>query len=195
MQHIYSTKMNNLTPKHLGGHLNITHTDSGSLSWIKSIYPNAKTLIDIGCGPGWQVNLANEMGFFSLGIDGDLNCNPDILHDFTLGKSPINKNFDIAWSVEFLEHVEEAYIDNFLSLFAQCNFIVCTASPSKAGYHHVNPQEQIYWVEKFKHYGLEFSDDLSLNLRKNSTMKRDFIRERGMVFLNKNRDFKLTSHT
>lgn len=184
--------MNHLTPKHLGGHLNMVHKDEGSLIWAKKIYPNAKTLIDIGCGPGWQVQLANELGFFALGIDGDLNCKPDIIHDFTLGKPPINKQFDIAWSVEFLEHVEEQYVDNFLTLFAKCNLIICTASPLKSGYHHVNPQKQEYWIEKFKNYGLEFSEKLSIELKNNSTMKRDFIRQRGMVFLNKNEIFQLT---
>lgn len=185
--------MNNSIPKHLGGHLNMVHIDEGSLQWIKTIYPSAKTLIDIGCGPGWQVNLANKLGFFAIGVDGDENCNPDIIHDFTIGKPPINKKFDIAWSVEFLEHVEEQYIDNFLYLFEKCNFVVCTASPYKSGHHHVNPQEQDYWIEKFKNYNLEFSEELSNKLKIHSTMKREFIRERGMVFLNKFEKFHLNN--
>lgn len=176
--------MNKPTPAHLGGHLNMTHVDEGSLLWIRKIYPKGKTLIDIGCGPGWQVDLANKLDFFALGVDGDSNCNPDILHDFTIGKAPVNKNFDIAWSVEFLEHVEEKYIDNFLPLFAQCNIAFCTASPSRSGYHHVNPQKQEYWIEKFNNYKMIFSEKLSNEFRLASTMKRNFIRERGMVFVN-----------
>lgn len=179
------------TPKHLGGHLNITHTDRGSLEWVKKIYPESKTLIDIGCGPGGQVSLANTLGFFALGIDGDQNCIPDIIHDFTTGPAPINKKFDIAWSVEFLEHVEEKYIDNYLTLFQKCNLIICTASISTSGHHHVNLQKQDYWVEKFKDYNLEFSENLSYELKRNTTMHREFVRDRGMVFLNKNSNFNI----
>jgi len=185
--------MNYLTPKHLGGHLNMVHKDEGSLKWIKEIYPTSKTFLDIGCGPGWQVELANQLGFFALGIDGDLNCNPDIAHDFTISKAPINKKFDIAWSVEFLEHVEERYIHNFLPLFAKCNLIICTASPSKSGHHHVNPQEKEYWIKKFAEYNLEYSEKLSVELKKHSTMCREFIKERGMIFLNKNQTFNLNT--
>ena len=38
-------------PDHLGGHLNKTHTDRGTLLYLKNKY-NIKSMIDIGCGPG-----------------------------------------------------------------------------------------------------------------------------------------------
>ena len=36
-------------PDHLGGHLNKTHTDRGTLLYLKNKY-NIKSMIDIGCG-------------------------------------------------------------------------------------------------------------------------------------------------
>ena len=39
---------------HLGGHMNKTHLDKGALAWIKNKF-NAKTYLDIGCGPGGMV--------------------------------------------------------------------------------------------------------------------------------------------
>ena len=38
-------------PKHLGGHLNKTHVDRGSLEILKRRF-DIKSMLDIGCGPG-----------------------------------------------------------------------------------------------------------------------------------------------
>jgi len=52
-------------PKHLGGHQNKTHLDVGTLEFFKSTF-NIKSMLDIGCGPGGMVNLAQEMDYTLL---------------------------------------------------------------------------------------------------------------------------------
>lgn len=54
--------------------------------------------------------VAESFGVKSIGIDGDINLKifqkeNFLLHDFTKGSIKIPYN-DLAWSVEFLEHVE-----------------------------------------------------------------------------------------
>ena len=183
--------------KHLGGHLNKTHLDEGALLWLKDTF-SATTYLDIGCGPGGMVELAEQYGLDSHGIDGDYtltryNSNKFTIHDFTHGPAPLTSKYDIAWSVEFVEHVYEEYIPNYMPAFQQCKYVVMTyAPPGWTGHHHVNLQEEDYWVAKFKEYGF-YLDRLQTNeLRNRSTMnypkkpKKAFVRNRGLFFVNEN---------
>ena len=135
-------------PKHLGGHMNKTHLDQGSLAFMKKNL-NVKSMLDIGCGPAGMVKLANEMGITAHGIDGDFKVErPGIedswltLHDYTTGPSSLDLQVDLIWSVEFVEHVYEEYQDNYMKDFQRGNFVIMTfAPPSTPGHHHVNCQQ------------------------------------------------------
>jgi len=175
----------NILPSHLGGHANTTHTDEGSLRWLKK--RGVRSLLDLGCGPGGQVALASELNIHAEGIDGDPSCHPQHLHDFTTGPftPPESFHFHAVWCVEFLEHVEGKYLDNVMTCILAADpvlVVISAAPPGKAGHHHVNCQPSSYWRDLFQGYGLEFSRSRSEQLREASTMKREFIRERGMVF-------------
>lgn len=176
---------------HLGGHNNKTHTDRGVLSYLKQKY-NILTLVDVGCGPADMIEIAIDRGICSVGVDGDHTLEshwketgrPVILHDFTLGtpRLPL-ESFDLAWSVEFLEHVEERYMSNYMDVFSKCQYVVCTAAPpGYTGHHHVNCRPQEYWVEKFAEYGFEFDAEETANIRRLSTMRKPFMQTTGMFF-------------
>jgi hypothetical protein len=60
----------NKIPKHLGGHANTTHIDKGSLKWIINNF-DVKSMIDIGCGPGGQLEIAKSLNIHCVGVDGD----------------------------------------------------------------------------------------------------------------------------
>ena len=55
---------------HLGGHGGLTHTDEGTLRWAIDKL-NITSMLDVGCGPGGMVELANQFGVNARGIDGD----------------------------------------------------------------------------------------------------------------------------
>ena len=55
----------------------------------------------------------------------------------------------------------------------------------KVGHHHVNCRDSIYWEKVFNEYGFELDLSLTLGARGSSTMKRNFFRENGLVFINK----------
>jgi len=184
--------------EHLGGHANKTHVDHGALNYLKDTF-NAKTYLDIGCGPGGMVQLAEEMGLDSLGIDGDYTVerykkDKFIIHDFTVGPAPLSGTYDIGWSVEFVEHVYEQYIPNYIKAFQCCKVILVTyAPPGWEGHHHVNLQEEKYWIDTFKKYGMSYNEEYTKQVRSASTLnlgkkgKKAFVRNRGLVFLNENR--------
>lgn len=183
--------------EHLGGHNNKTHIDIGALTWLQSTF-NIKSFLDIGCGTGGMVELANKAGLQGYGIDGDYtleryNPNKFLIHDFTTGPAPLENNYDIGWSVEFLEHVHEEYMPNYMHSFQQCKYVVITyAPPGWNGHHHVNLQEEGYWIKKFKEYGLIYSETYTNELRDNSTMnypkkpRKAFVKNRGLFLVNAN---------
>lgn len=183
--------------EHLGGHNNKTHIDVGALHWLASTF-NIKTFLDIGCGPGGMVQLANKTGLSGYGIDGDYTLerydpNKFLIHDFTKGPAPLTSKYDIGWSVEFLEHVYEEYMPNYMQSFQQCKYAIVTyAPPGWSGHHHVNLQEEKYWIGKFKEYGFTYSENYTQQLRDNSTMnypkkpRKAFVKNRGLFLINEN---------
>jgi hypothetical protein len=171
---------------HLGGHGNITNVDRPVFEDIVEKY-QIKTMIDIGCGPGGMKELAEQKQVIWHGIDGDPsiidNSSNTTLHDFTLGKPAISQTFDLAWSVEFLEHVYEEYMDNYMNVFSLANFVCCTAAPpGKKGHHHVNCRDLDYWVDAFKQYGFKYDKTYTEHLHDISQMRKKFFKKTGMFF-------------
>ena len=176
-------------PSHLGGHLNKTHNDRGTLLYLIEKY-QIKSFLDVGCGPGGMVRLAGMRDLFSLGIDGDWQVPKEpeakiLIHDFTTGPAPLDREFDLGWSVEFLEHVDEQYQDNYMQAFARCKYVICTAAgPGAPGHHHVNCQPAEYWHDVFDKYGFEYDHETTLDIRmKKSNMQKPFMQRTGMFFV------------
>ena len=193
----------NKLPKHLGGHGNVTHVDDGALSFIKDKF-DIKSMLDIGCGPGGMCAVAANNDIKWTGIDGDWTLveywNKTFEHedygkvvcfDFTQHDKAHNISlarklggFDLAWSVEFLEHVEEKHIPEFMRFFSLCEYVVAThAQPDGSpGHHHVNEQWPDYWIEQFGKYGFEHDADISEQIKQHSTMRREFMKDTCMFF-------------
>ena len=175
--------------KHLGGHAGITHIDPGVLRYFITNH-SVKSMLDVGCGPGGQVFEAKKLGLEAHGIDGDYTLdrgkdkNFFTLHDYTKGPSNLLKKVDLVWSVEFLEHVQEQFIPHFLPDLKSGKFLVVTfARPHETGgHHHVNCNTQEYWIEKIQDDFFKFDETLTNEVKKVSTMTRDFIRNSALVF-------------
>ncbi|MBC8436916.1 hypothetical protein H8D85_01185 [bacterium] len=182
--------MTTSTNKHLGGHANITHIDTGALLYFKESI-KLSTMLDIGCGPGGMLKEASNHNIFAEGIDGlpgphrhsDVNI---FIHDFCNGPFNHKMKYDLGWSCEFLEHVEEKYIPNYMPSFQSCAYIAITYAPKgKGGHHHVNCKDFGYWVETFNKYNFDLLEDMTKNLRTSSSMTRNFVRSTGLMFKNK----------
>lgn len=171
---------------HLGGHLGITHVDHGALRWLRDHF-SVRSMLDIGCGPGGMRRIAESLGVSWVGVDGDasvLTPSPQhILHDFTRGPLILRVQFDLAWSTEFVEHVEERYILNYMPAFERCRLVLLTgAPPGKSGHHHVNCRTGEYWRGVFASRGFALDEGATAAIRQASTMAREFIRKYGLVF-------------
>ena len=174
-------------PSHLGGHGNTNHVDFGALEYLRITF-GIRSLLDVGCGLGQMKGICDAEGVSYLGVDGDWSVERDhnqvLVHDYTEGPAPLeDKSFDLGWSTEFLEHVEEAYVENFMADFARCRYAMVThALPGKKGHHHVNCKKPNYWKGVFANHGFTFLEDETHELRKASTMKREFVRNQALVF-------------
>jgi len=175
-------------PEHLGGHENRTHIDEKSLNYLVQKY-KIKSMYDVGCGPGGMVKLAKEKGVDAIGIDGDFTIkHPEniqiIIHDFTKGPLVCSEK-DLSWSCEFLEHVEEKFMDNYFSVFKQTKVVCCTfCNVHGTGHHHVNIQNQEYWDQQFLVRGFHKQEKVTKNIRAISSMQRNFVRDTGTVYIN-----------
>lgn len=161
---------------HLGGC--VIEGDGGTFApqvWDKLLEMyNFKTVIDVGCGAGHSLKYFLDKHLDGIGVEGyreAINRSPVkaniVFHDYTLGEFIISSEFDLAWCCEFVEHVEEKYLSNFMKTFQKCKFVAMThAVPGQPGFHHVNCQEAKYWIDIFSEYGFDYLEDESLMLRK-----------------------------
>lgn len=192
---IHNTNTNGL-PIHLGGHQDETHIDDGALTVFIDKF-DIKSYLDIGCGPGGMVDLASSKGLKVLGVDGDFTLQRNVsenylLHDYTNGPANVEGTWDLGWSCEFLEHVEERYMDNYMDTFLKCKRIVVThAFPGQGGHHHVNEQNPDYWFHQFGRRGFLLDMPTTDEVRKASTMAQRYIRTSGLVFFNSNLNWQI----
>jgi SAM-dependent methyltransferase len=134
---------------------------------------NIKSVIDIGCGKGYSARFFKSIGCEVMGVEGSpvahaqsLIQDECVLHDYTLGKTTIDRKFDLAWSCEFVEHVEAKYIDNFAPDFQKAKYLAMTfAGIGQGGHHHVNENTQQYWINTLSSYGFDFSESITNELR------------------------------
>lgn len=165
------------TPAHLGG----AHEggDSNTImvdvwGWALTQY-ELKSVLDIGCGYGYTLKWFADHGLCQIkGIEGcheyvEKSVVPGCVveHDFTTGPAPVAQPFDLVWSAEFVEHVEEQYIPNFMPAFQLARHAIIThAEPGQAGCHHVNCKSTSYWVGIFAQYGFQHDQERTDLLRR-----------------------------
>lgn len=192
---------------HLGGYirassepapsgLNIEHGDPETWTpklwlWAHDIL-GVRSVLDIGCGEGHCARFFQGLGCDVLGIDGSVQAKRDsvigdchIEHDFVSGPYEFNRSFNLVWSCEFVEHVEERYCENFLSAFRYSHkYIMMTyAEPDQPGWHHVNCQPASYWIEKIEQNGFKFDPELTKESRSQVESGHYHYKDRGLIFV------------
>jgi len=195
----------NIDEGHLGGYirasshpapsgLRIEHGDPATWSpklwrWVyKKLV--VRSMLDVGCGEGHCSAYFKDIGCRVLGIDGSLQAQQasiiadnHVVHDFVEGPYTPAGRFDLVWSCEFVEHVEEQYMANFLETFrASRHYLMMTyATPGQPGWHHVNCQPAEYWIEKLRTIDLFFDRDLTDTSRR--VAKHGHYARKGLFFV------------
>ena len=167
---------------HLGGHEGKTWLDIPTLEYLKERF-TVCTMLDVGCGPGGMLDVAIDQDIAALGIDGAPGVErPDILiHDYTTGAFEMSPR-DLVWCVEFVEHVEACFIENYLATFRAGRVLYLThALPGQGGHHHVNEQPSSYWANLLTEDGWKLDREATAHVRQHSATP--FGRATGMVFV------------
>src|SRR5262249_45638552 len=120
-----------------------------------------KSVVDVGCGEGYSTRYFKDLGLDVLGVEGGkeairLSSVPHLIvhHDYTKGPFVPPSRRDLVWCCEFVEHVEERFVPNFLATFDVARYCLMThAFPGQVGYHHVNCQLPEYWIGQMNTIG------------------------------------------
>jgi SAM-dependent methyltransferase len=171
-----------------------TNVDIESLKYAMERW-GVKSMLDIGCGTGGQVIEGQKLGIDSYGVDGSKDI-PNTKNfqqvDYRVKASSFDREFDLGWSVEFVEHVEEKCIPIFMKDFQKCKRVILTAAPPFwGGKNHVNEQSEIYWIHKFQEHGFSLNFEETFRVRNVSVtlmngevrpVRQQFVKIRGLVF-------------
>jgi len=131
-------------------------------------------MVDIGCGLGFSTKYFEKRGIQSVGIEGaegdiiDAVFKGKIIKNDYINSSALgdSDNFDLCWCVEFVEHVEEKFMNNFLNDFKHCKYVAMThAIPGQPGHHHVNCQNDLYWSGKLEGIGFKLNKEYTESFR------------------------------
>lgn len=130
--------------------------------YILKLFPNAASVIDVGCGIGiWASTFKNNGIPIVSGVDGKwvdktqllINKNEFHTHNFESGHKYItSRKYDIAICLEVAEHLNSKYADDLLDTLTELSDVIIfsAAIPHQGGIHHVNEQYQSYWKKKFE---------------------------------------------
>lgn len=156
--------------EHLGGYVQGGDAATfypGLFDWLVNGW-GVRSVLDVGCGEGHALSFFRDQGCTVTGVDGIGQDDPDIIqHDYTAdGPLQFDRRYDLAWSCEFVEHIEEAFIPNFLETFADADTVLMThAEPGQPGWHHVNCQDSSYWKGAMAAYGYVFDEVMTEQTR------------------------------
>lgn len=155
-----------MSESHLGGaylHCNDANTYVPDVWQYLADKYQIKTMVDIGAGAGWNSAWWHEHGYHAVAIEGwpeaiaamKLPMERVIVHDYTTGPLPIPRT-DLAWSSEFVEHVEECFIPNWMATVKCCRYFVFTfAQPGQTGFHHVCERPYEFWIDQCSRNGFK----------------------------------------
>eukprot|EP01084_Bolivina_argentea_P274326 467554_1 len=201
-----------IDPKHLGGFFANDTNSYETQMWLWAIKKfKIRSILDVGCGLGYSTLFFVNHPLIErvLCIEGSTDAiehslvqNITIQHDYTLGEYWPKQTFDMLWSVEFLEHIDEKYQTYYMSTFKKAKLLFVTAS-IQGGWNHVNVRKiKDYWIPVFESYGFIYLENITQqarincpgyswqlkysyhNLKTNGDRKMPYFYYTGMVFLN-----------
>lgn len=193
--------MKSLERDHLGGCI-LNDTVGDINTWCPSLWDNlleltnAKSVIDVGCGVGYSLKYFSDKGLSVFGVDGLQDVlqhspvrNQIVIHDYTKNPYILDHVVDLAWSCEFVEHIEEQFMENFMKTFDGCRYVAMThALPGQHGYHHVNCQFPEYWIKAFADRGFRYLES-ETQMLKGCIVDKPYgrwVRNSFMLFKNEN---------
>jgi hypothetical protein len=158
--------------------------DEGAFDYLATRF-GARTMIDVGCGSPGMVYYALCRGVRAVGVDGDPRIAREsrvvIEHDYA--QKPLYAGeFDLGWSVEFVEHLEERFVPHVMATFRGCRHVFLATGASGSPGHPVNCRPPQYWIEQFRAVGFALDAEATDAVRHHSTTEDRSAQNTGLVF-------------
>lgn len=126
----------------------------------------ACTVIDVGCGSGAWLSVADAFGCFIYGVDGYVSSerlliqdNEFELRDLTGGYDCTG--FDLAICLEVGEHLPATSALALVAGLCKARYVLFSgAHPGQRGVNHINEQWSSWWGEFFAQHGYVGSCDI-----------------------------------
>lgn len=168
---------------HLGGFTSFDPSGVSPNLWSHMIQAlGVKSLLDLGCGRGISTSWFVTHGLqYVVCAEGSHDAVTQSLlptiekvpngtewslveHDFSRGPWWPERTVDVAWSVEFTEHVGRNFQMNYHTAFRKAALIFATHS-NWGGWHHVEVHDDAWWKVKMESSGFVYSDTLTKEMR------------------------------
>ena len=151
-----------------------------------------KSVLDIGCAMGFNTKWLLGLGYDAEGVEGFPQYVAEtqipgrvFLHDYAEGPFNPPRDFDLGLCTEFVEHVDAQYVQNFISTFKHCRYVLMThALPGQGGFHHVNEQPPEYWINLMSDAGFLHLENESKLMQGTFQPKDRYGRNTLMLFRN-----------
>jgi SAM-dependent methyltransferase len=136
-----------------------TRASAAAILGIVEQLTGFRSLIDVGCGVGTWLAVAQQRGVADVfGVEGEWVDPAKVVIDRSnflnadLRKPlPVQRTFDVAMSLEVAEHLPESVADDFVATLTRLAPVVLFsgAVPRQRGVGHINEQWPDYWARKF----------------------------------------------
>lgn len=154
-------------------HRRTTHAAQTILSQVLSRYGQLRSVIDVGCGVGTWLSVAQSIGIEDVqGVDGPwvdqslLQISTELFKSANFGDLELalrfDRRFDLAICLEVAEHIDSSQAEDFVRRLTDLADVVLfsAAVPRQGGVGHVNEQWPDYWISRFAAKGYEARDNL-----------------------------------
>ncbi len=161
---------------HVAGYFALGEQPTALIKWLVDRF-HPTTVLDVGSGPMGSKKIFNQFGCnYVWTLDGDpqlLDRKDLIEHLITFCVVDLERSayrfptrMDMVFSYECSEHI--ANVDNYVhTITVNCeNTLVIThALKGQGGYHHVNEQDDAYWIDKITKQGFRYLEKESMQGR------------------------------
>mmetsp|Transcript_11634 Transcript_11634/g.17800 ORF Transcript_11634/g.17800 Transcript_11634/m.17800 type:complete len:388 (+) Transcript_11634:92-1255(+) len=176
---------------HLGGFTSFDPMGVSPTLWKHMVeHIGMKSLLDVGCGIGISTSWFVLHGLdYVHCVEGSHDAVEKSLlpglkqtghvpnntiyglteHDFSRGPWWPERTVDVAWCVEFSEHVGRNFQLNYFTSFRKAALIFMTHS-HWGGWHHVEVHRNEWWVERMEMMGFVYSNTLTEMMHKQAKL-------------------------
>lgn len=158
---------------HLGGFTELDLQGISPALWKHLVQQEGvHSMLDIGCGRGISTSWFALHGVKVQCVEGSHDAvvqsllpaagfpNAVVEHDFSRGPWWPAETYDMAWAIEFLEHVGINYQHNYVAAMRKCALILVTSS-RWGGWHHVEVHQDDWWIRKYESFGFRYDAELT----------------------------------